>query len=177
MVITQSLIEEAKQDPDRFGQLYDITVNDVYRFIMYRVRNQTIAEDLTSETYMKVLHYLQDFDPARGQFLNWLYTIAANTIRDYYRKANRECQLEETTELTMGIHDERLEQIEMQDQMLTLIHQLTEDQREVVLFRYYHDLKLKDIAIQMNKSENAVKQLLLRAVNRLKKAWEGREAL
>ena len=102
-----ALVELARKgDADAFGLLYDHYQASVYRFLYYRTRSSTLAEDLTSETFFRALRSMTNFRWQGKDFGAWLMTIARNLATDHF-KAGR-TRLEMTTE-DMGQHDDATE--------------------------------------------------------------------
>ena len=102
-----ALVELARKgDSEAFGMLYDHYQGSVYRFLFYRTRSSTLAEDLTSETFFRALRNMQNFRWQGKDFGAWLMTIARNLATDHF-KAGR-TRLEMTTE-DMGLHDDATE--------------------------------------------------------------------
>ena len=107
-----ALVELARGgDAEAFGQLYDHYHGSVYRFLFYRTRSTTLAEDLTSETFFRALRSMAGFRWQGKDFGAWLMTIARNLCTDHF-KAGR-TRLELTTE-DMGPHDDATEGPERQ---------------------------------------------------------------
>src|SRR5947207_925005 len=77
-----------KRDPDAFARLYDRYVTSIYRFVLLKVPSKEIAEDLTSEAFLKCLQYLQT-QPNVKNIRALLYRIARNLVVDYYRKTEQ----------------------------------------------------------------------------------------
>ena len=102
-----ALVELARAgDKDAFGLLYDHYASSVHRFLYYRTRSQTLAEDLTSETFFRALRSMSSFRWQGKDFGAWLMTIARNLATDHF-KAGR-TRLELTTD-DMGQHDDATE--------------------------------------------------------------------
>ena len=102
-----ALVELARKgDTEAFGLLYDHYQGSVYRFLFYRTRSSTLAEDLTSETFFRALRSMNNFRWQGKDFGAWLMTIARNLATDHF-KAGR-TRLEMTTE-DMGLHDDATE--------------------------------------------------------------------
>ena len=76
----QLLIEAAQRDPSRFGELYEANFEKVYAFIVRRVRDRDVAQDLTAEVFHQALANLRRFEWRGLPFCAWLYRIAANAI-------------------------------------------------------------------------------------------------
>ncbi len=85
-ITEKALVERAKTDSAAFGILYDIYLGQIYGFILKRVGNVAVAEDITSLTFEKALRKLKDFHWQNVSFGAWLYTIAANAVTDHFRE-------------------------------------------------------------------------------------------
>ena len=72
-------------EAEAFGALYDRYVEQVYRYVFYRVRNEAEAEDVTSDVFMRALRAIPKYEP-RQAFLAWLYRIARNAVIDRSRR-------------------------------------------------------------------------------------------
>ena len=160
-------------DAEAFGQLYDHYQGSVYRFVYYRTRSQTLAEDLTSETFLRALRNMSGFRWQGKDFGAWLMTIARNLCTDHY-KAGR-TRLELTTE-DMGAHDDATEGPEnavlatlANEVLLDGLRQLSDEQRDCLIMRFLQGLSIAETAAVLGRSEGAVKQLQLRGVRNLAK--------
>jgi RNA polymerase sigma-70 factor (ECF subfamily) len=164
-----SLIRRAQSgDAGAFGRLYDAGVDRIYRYIFFRVTDLEIAEDLTSEVFLKAWENLHRYRPG-GPFIAWLYTIARNTVIDHYRTRKQSVSLDETV-IKLDPHLE--EKVDLQDEVETLkraMQHLTDQQREVLTLRFLVELDTGQIAGRMRKSEGAVRALQMRALQALAK--------
>ncbi len=169
-----ALVELARGgDSEAFGQLYDHYQGSVYRFVFYRTRSQTLAEDLTSETFLRALRNMSGFRWQGKDFGAWLMTIARNLCTDHF-KAGR-TRLEMTTE-DMGVHDDATEGPEnavlagLTNEVLLLgLRELSDEQRDCLIMRFLQGLSIAETAEVLGRSEGAVKQLQLRGVRNLAK--------
>jgi len=167
-----ALVELARGgDSEAFGQLYDHYQGSVYRFVYYRTRSQTLAEDLTSETFLRALRNMSGFRWQGRDFGAWLMTIARNLCTDHF-KAGR-TRLEQTTE-DMGVHDDATEGPEnavmaglTNELLLDGLRQLSDEQRDCLIMRFLQGLSIAETAEVLGRSEGAVKQLQLRGVRNL----------
>ena len=82
----KELIERAKRDPEAFGKIYDENYPKIFGYILKRVANLDIAQDITSETFLKALRNLWKFHWQNISISAWLYRIANNEIANYFRK-------------------------------------------------------------------------------------------
>lgn len=169
-----ALVELARAgDKDAFGLLYDHYQASVYRFLFYRTRSQTLAEDLTSETFFRALRSMDSFRWQGKDFGAWLMTIARNLTTDHF-KAGR-TRLEMTTE-DMSPHDDATEGPEnaviaglTNEALLKALTELPTEQRECLIMRFLQGLSIAETALALGRSDGAVKQLQLRGVRNLAK--------
>ncbi len=158
------LIEAAQRDPRRFSELYEGNFERVFAFVMRRVRDRDIAEDITAEVFHQALARLQQFEWRGVPFSAWLIRIAANAITDRWQKTNRETELPPEELEDAGADDE----IERRAMLFQLVDGLPEDQRLVVVKRFVEQRTIREIATELGRSEGAVKQLQFRALQTLR---------
>jgi RNA polymerase sigma factor (sigma-70 family) len=168
----RELVERAKKDAEAFALLYDLYIDDVFRFVLYKVQNKHIAEDIVSETFEKAIKKIGSFQWQGYRFSTWLYTIARNIIIDNARKHKIELSLEEVFSFTK---DEELETLEdgvlRKTRILKLvreIEELSEEQREIIYLRYIKELSVKETMDITGKSVDSVKSMTKRALQNLK---------
>jgi RNA polymerase sigma-70 factor, ECF subfamily len=169
-----ALVELARKgDSDAFGMLYDHYQGSVYRFLFYRTRSSTLAEDLTSETFFRALRNMQNFRWQGKDFGAWLMTIARNLATDHF-KAGR-TRLELATE-DMGVHDDATEGPEhtvlaslTNEILLKSLTELPSEQKDCLIMRFLQGMSIAETAAVLGRSEGAVKQLQLRGVRNLAK--------
>jgi RNA polymerase sigma-70 factor, ECF subfamily len=169
-----ALVELARKgDADAFGMLYDHYQPSVYRFLFYRTRSSTLAEDLTSETFFRALRSMNNFRWQGKDFGAWLMTIARNLATDHF-KAGR-TRLELTTE-DMALHDDATEGPEStvlagltNEILLRALTELPPEQRDCLVMRFLQGMSIAETAEVLGRSDGAVKQLQLRGVRNLAK--------
>jgi RNA polymerase sigma-70 factor, ECF subfamily len=169
-----ALVELARGgDTEAFGLLYDHYQASVYRFLFYRTRSTTLAEDLTSETFFRALRSMTSFRWQGKDFGAWLMTIARNLATDHF-KAGR-TRLELATE-DMGAHDDATEGPEAtvlagltNELLLTALKELPDEQRDCLIMRFLQGMSIAETAAVLGRSDGAVKQLQLRGVRNLAK--------
>ena len=168
------LVEAAQRDPARFGDLYEAHFELIYGFIIRRVCDRSLAEDLTSEVFHKALAGLPKYENRGTPFGAWLIRIAANAVIDHAKRAGRETgPLEDVPEPSA---QPDLEALERQGQLFRLVNQLPLDQRQVILHRFVEQKSIREIAQELGRSEGAVKQLQFRALQSLRSRMEGAHA-
>ncbi|PIZ93067.1 MAG: hypothetical protein COX82_03420, partial [Candidatus Magasanikbacteria bacterium CG_4_10_14_0_2_um_filter_41_10] len=134
------------KDPDAFATLYDAYISKMYRFISFKVGNRHIAEDLTSDLFLKLWEYLTTGKQSDIQSLNGLiYRMARNLVVDHYRKSatTKECPLDDLLHLsdTANITEQVHMDIEVAN-ILTHIRSLKQEYQEVLLLRYIEELSI-----------------------------------
>lgn len=168
----RELVERAKEDPDAFGALYDRYFPQIYRFAFSKVRDQSLAEDVTSEVFFKALKNIKRYTYEGHPFSSWLYQITVNQVADHYRgPVGKEVDLEETASMPSSepsVLDEVVRR-ERSRQVWSLIDRLPVQQRTAMILKFGEDRKIDDIAVIMGKSSGAVKLLLHRGVERLRR--------
>ena len=172
------LILQAKQgDKQAIAALYNGHVDAIYRYVWPRVRDETIAEDLTAQVFLKALEGLPAYEPSGKPFLAWLYRIAYARVVDHWRKQERRATL--PLEDTMPAREPRpMDLLEAEDDWVTavdLLAQLTDDQQEVLMLRFIGEMSLSEVAETMGKTLGATKAVQHRALASLARLLEERE--
>ena len=166
----RTLIEAAQADPARFVDLYERHFNHVYAYVIRRTGSRTEAEDITSTVFERALTNLPRFEWRGVPFVAWLYRIAANALADRQRATERDSQ-----DPPPDVPDERESQeIERRAMVFDLVGRLSDAQRQVIEMRFMDEKSIREIAVALDRSEGAVKQLQLRALENLRKSMEGR---
>jgi RNA polymerase sigma-70 factor (ECF subfamily) len=157
------LIEAAQRERSHFADLYEQNFNRVYAFIARRTAGREEAQDLTAEVFHQALASLASFKWQGTPFIAWLYGIAANVLSAHWHKLGRDPeQLAEDWE--QGGTDE----IERRAMLAELVEALLPDQRTVILRRFIEQRSIREVAQELGRSEGAVKQLQLRALENLR---------
>jgi RNA polymerase sigma-70 factor (ECF subfamily) len=166
----RALVEAAQADPARFVDLYDRHFHRVYAYVIRRTGVRVEAEDITSEVFERALTNLSRFEWRGVPFVAWLYRIAANALADRRRKIIRD-----SSDPPPDVPDGReSDEIERRTMLYQLVDRLPEAQRRVIEMRFVEEKSLREIAAALDRSEGAVKQLQLRALQNLRKSMEGR---
>lgn len=172
----QEIVSRAQSNPDSFAPLYDHYFPKIYNYIYHRVQNTQLAEDLVSETFYKALSNIKKFHWQDRTFACWLYTIARNQVIDQFRKQKPvliDDSKGEMTEPEVNSPEEKVLRDITTEEIFEVIKTLSPDQQDALLLRFYEDLKIKEIALVLNKNEGAVKALLFRGLKSLRKKLKG----
>jgi RNA polymerase sigma-70 factor, ECF subfamily len=161
----RALIEAAQADPARFVDVYDRYVDRLYAYVSRRAGSRSVAEDITSEVFHQALANLPRFEWRGAPFAAWLYRIAANALADHWRRQNRESH-----DSVPDLPDTREhEELQRRVSLFQLVDRLPDLQRRVIEMRFVEDMSIRDIAAALDRSQGAVKQLQLRALENLRK--------
>ena len=163
-----SLIAFAKNKNQKAQtQLINLFWVDVFSFVMKKVQDEHVADELTVSVFSKVLAKLDLFDP-NFQFKTWILTIAQNTIIDYWRKKSREN--EDSTDNFDGFKnhlalspEELLISEEDQKQILSIIESLDATYQDIIKLRFFEEKSIKEIAVELNISIANTKVRIMRA--------------
>ena len=172
-----ALVTLAQQgDGEAFGQIYDRYVDNVYRYLYYRLGSHPLAEDLTSETFVRALRRIDSFTWQGRDIGAWFMTIARNLVTDHVKSSRY--RLEVTTGDMLdadradadgrGTEDTVLEHLR-NTELLQAVKELKPEQQECIVLRFLQGLSVAETAQVMRRSEGAIKQLQLRAVRALAK--------
>ena len=155
-----------------FSKIYDQYVEKIYRFIFLKVNSQEVAQDLTSETFLRTW---QKFSQAKGNPIEnpqaFLYQTARNLVIDYYREKGRAQVV--SAELAPIIDPRQdLEEKAMLRSDLNMIRialaSLSEEYQDVIIWHYLDDLPIREVAKMLGRTEEATRVLLHRALKALK---------
>ena len=160
-------------DHEAFGELYDRYVDVVYRYIYYRVSNPTLAEDLTSETFLRALRRITSYTWQGRDFGAWLVTIARNLIADHFKSGRYRMEVATSDLIEAGAdrsedgpENEVLTSI-TNEALLEAVKRLNPEQQECVSLRFLQGMSVAETAAIMGKNEGAIKALQYRAVKSL----------
>lgn len=165
------LVEAAQQDPARFAELYEQNFHRVYAYIACRVGDRHQAEDLTAEVFREALAGIRKFEWRGVPFAAWLLRIASRAVADHWKRAGRELG-DPVQEGDRPAPDET----ERNAILFQMVDRLPETQFRVIHMRFVEQKSIREIALELDRSEGAVKQLQLRAIENLRAQMEGAHA-
>jgi RNA polymerase sigma-70 factor, ECF subfamily len=171
----------AAQDGDTsaFGRLYDRYVDVVYRYVLFRLGDRDLAEDVTSETFLRALRRITSVSYQGRDVGAWFVTIARNLVLDHVKSSRFKLEVvtDEVTEprsapfsvgatAQVGPEQEAISRA-TRAELLRCVAELGDDQRECIVLRFLQGLSVAETAEIMNRNEGAIKALQHRAVRRL----------
>jgi len=153
----------------------------VFAFIMSKVKNRDITEDIFQDTFIKVINSLQKGKyNEEGKFLPWMMRISHNLVIDHFRKESKMRKIRPTLEFDIfdviddgsKNQEEIMIQTQVHSDLKILIEQLPSDQKEVLKMRYFEDLSFKEISDLTDSSINTALGRMRYALINLRKLAE-----
>ena len=161
-------------DPQAITKIHEAYFPSVYRYAHYRVGDEKVAEDLASETFIRLLEAIHAGKGPKTSLRGWLMGTISNLVNDYYRKVYHQAdeQLHEGIQTAHGDPVSLAELRVEQEIVRKGFSHLTPDQQHVLALRFGSGCSLAETAEILGKKTNAVKQLQYRALSALRKQIE-----
>ena len=153
-----------------FSKIYDKCIDKIYRFIFLKVSSREITQDLCSETFLRGWEAYKN-NPKIDNPSAFLYRIARNLVIDYYRQKGRNQFVSPDTVAIVDPDPSQEEKAVFNSdlgQVKAVLADLKEDYQNVIVWRYLDDLSIPEVAKMMEKSEDATRVTLHRALKALK---------
>ena len=173
--VVDSLVQAAKTERDAFGELFDVFYPAILAYCVRRLVMRDVAEDLTSEVFLKVAANIRQFSGITAEdFRRWLFRIATNEINAYLRQTNRRRELLKAS-VALGKIDASVstpvfngeEPVDWKD-LYRELGQLSDREQSIISLRFFAGLKHDQIADVLNAQPNAVRTALSRALVRMR---------
>lgn len=170
-----ALVQQAAMgDRSAFTALYEIHVDRVFRHVRYQVGDDSDAEDITQDVFIKAWKSVPKYKPTGAPFVTWLIVIARNAIIDYYRSKKHTHHLDENYDPQGGIDpvasvESDFGNAEIRDAVL----KLKGDKKTVVIMRFVDGFSYEEIARALGKHSGAVRVIQHRALKELKEMLGG----
>lgn len=178
IILTQAQIVEKLGNTlaDTFAGLYEQYLPKVYRYISYRVTDTSTAEDLTSAVFEKALTKFKTYQAEKAQFSTWVFTIARNTLIDYFRSAGKtrtvplEAAFSFQSDTAVQEENERLEDLSL---LKTCLARLSQVEQEIISLKFGAEMTNRQIAGTLALTESNVGVILFRAIRKLRDDFKG----
>ncbi len=167
--------------PIDFAVLFREHYPRVYRYVRYRVSDDTLAEDLTAEAFERAYRSRASYDPARGAFSTWIGRIAHNHVSNYLSSQGRRAGFEvdmtdiaqfESIAVAEAHPEAQIIAREGLQRLRECLERLTDRDREVIALRFGGETRNKDIAELLGLNAHSVSVIILRALERLRGCQE-----
>ncbi|WP_245533161.1 RNA polymerase sigma factor [Coprothermobacter platensis] len=174
MVDEIKLIDRIKHGDRRaLDTLVKAYYQNVFAYFYYHTQNRETAMDLTQEVFVKVVASIETYEN-RGRFRSWLFTICANHLRNHwkYGSTHDEYELEEESEEDMAVS---WQNITDSTDLLNALSQISTDQRDCVILKYYYGFTSREIAEMLHIKEPTVKARIRYGLSKIAKLLRGDE--
>jgi RNA polymerase sigma-70 factor (ECF subfamily) len=175
-VLAQTISQCVAGDTTSFAGVFDGYFKRVFSYIRYRCDDDALADDLTAQTFERVLARIGDYDPARGPFAAWMFGIARNAVNDHFRARRRfpwipldwfqqDAAPDPDPETTL------IDQ-EMEAELVAALVQLARRERDVLGLKFAGELTNREIAALTGLKESNVGVIVFRAIQKLRRMME-----
>lgn len=164
-------IKESGKDPSAFAGLYNKYFRQIYLFVLKRIDDQDISDDITSQVFMKAMLNLHKYEFKGLPFSAWLYRIASNEVNYYFRKSGKmRCISIEDAGLNR-LMDEISENdnSDSEENLLKAFQNLSQEEIQILELRFFENNSFKEVGYILNITENNAKVKTYRALDKLKK--------
>lgn len=152
-----------------FEQIYLLLVDDLYVYVRGQCRNDAVAEDVVSSVFLKAWKSAKHYRAGSDSFRRWIFTIARNEMRDHWRLSQRTFPLPARDFEDRSAPESPEPSPETRAGVTRALSLLTEDQRQVIVLRYFNGKSNEEIARVMSKREGAVRALQMRALQHMRR--------
>ncbi len=166
----QKLLAGIRQlDNESLTEVHKLYYPAIFRYIALRVGGHELAEDLTSEVFVRLLNAVNERSAPSRTLRGWLYGVASRVVADFHRQRYREERVKVETLESSESNDPAtvVSQRQTLKELSAALSQLTGEQQEVIALRFGSGMPIRQVAETIGKSEGAVKQLQARAVAKL----------
>jgi len=160
-----------KLDQQTISAVYDQHFSEVYRYVLYRIGDATVAEDIASDVFVRLLEAVQNGNSPQTNIKGWLIGTASHVVIDHMRRKYRRPE-EEISDAEPDRSPSVAAEVDEREQNRVVneaYEQLTPEQQHVLALRFGQGYSLEETAASMNKNVNAIKALQFRALAALQR--------
>lgn len=166
-----TIVKECQDgDLTNFGKIYDEYIRKIYDFVYYKTHHRETAEDIVSNVFIKALNNIKTVDLRKASFKTWLYTIARNTVIDYYRTKKIDKDIDDVWDLASK--GDVIKDIDIKNRIKEIesyLENIKSEHRDILIMRVWQGMSYKEIAEVMGKSEASCKMMYGRVIKKLRK--------
>jgi RNA polymerase sigma-70 factor (ECF subfamily) len=167
----QALDGLQRSDAQAIGAIYDQYFSEVFRYVRYRINDDTAAEDIASDVFVRLLEAAQKRQGPQSSLRGWLIATASHAVNDHLRRQYRrpvEALSESLADHGSSVHSQ-VDAREQNRMVRSAYAQLTSEQQHVLALRFGQGYSLEETALHLQKNINAVKALQFRALASLQR--------
>jgi RNA polymerase sigma-70 factor (ECF subfamily) len=165
------LIEQARQDRQAFGELYEMHVDRIYNYVYYRTGNQHDAEDLTARVFFRAAQHISHYQDQGAPFAAWLFAITRNMLANWYRDSGKWKLIPFDNMLRQQVEDGpeySTEKGQDRELLLAAIRRLPAERQDLLILKFVERMTNSEIGQMMGRSEGAIKSLYHRTLSALR---------
>ena len=169
--LKEVFLQAKNGDNNAFTALFEDFYKPIFSYIFLRLRDREVSKDLTQDVFLKIYTSIDRVYVPTSSPLAYFYTVAKNTLIDYFRKKKDVFVSEDffgTIEDTADSEETKVDEKITLERVMVHITALPEDQEQAILLRYIDDKTYPEIARVLGKNEDAVRQLVSRALKTLR---------
>lgn len=186
--IERKLIEQAKKNPEAFGELFDAHYRQIFGYVLRRVGDVETARDITADVFVQAFSNIGRFHWRGIRFASWLYRIASNTIASHFRGRRPTASLDALTEVGFEPKDDADMQAELlaaeaeveRHQQFLIIQQLltklSGKYQEVIALRFFEEKSIAEIAEILGRPEGTITSQIARGLAQLQQRYAQQNA-
>ncbi|MEM7548185.1 MAG: RNA polymerase sigma factor [Bacteroidota bacterium] len=166
------IITDAKRDISYFEPIYEKFYDKILRFTFRRVDSVDMAADLTAQTFLKAMADLPKYQVRGISILNWLYKIASNEVKQYYRKTKQEksIYLEEEDIYRIKYEEPEGQESEFEkEKLIVVLNKISISDLEIIELKFFEGLTFEEISYIKQMKLSAVKMKVYRSLEKLRK--------
>lgn len=157
-------------------EIFDNYYDRIYKFFIYRTNNTHLSEELTSAVFEKIVVNIDRYKDKESNFNAWIFTIARNTMYDYFRsdKSNSKRSIDDYEEILIArdnVEDE-VSKKEKDKEIFKMLNSLTDRERSIIAYKFGAGLKNIEIGEIMNLSSSNIGSILYRSLKKLRALME-----
>lgn len=172
----EQVIRAAQKDISHFEVLYNKHYESIFRYVFRQVGDEDETSDITSKVFLNAMNAIPKYECRGLPFGAWLFRIASNETKKYFRKnKTRTLSLEDTNLKKIMVCDELEDNEAMIKMVNKLVQELDDEEIKILELKFFDDKNFKEIAYVMDKKESTVKMRMYRALNKIKTLYESKD--
>lgn len=158
-------------DRETIDQIFELYYSDLYRYINYKIDHIDLAEEMASEVFIRLIEVTKKNRFPETNIKGWLFVTASHIVADHYRKIYKKPETMLNDDIVDGNANlvEEVDDKEKKRLLVEAMRKLTNDQQEVINYRFNLEYSIEETARLMEKNDNSIKQLQFRALSALRK--------
>jgi RNA polymerase sigma-70 factor (ECF subfamily) len=170
----ETLIVNAKSDPQAFKPLYEKYFKRTFLFVLHRVGDKSSSADITSQVFLKALLNIEKFNFRGVPFCAWLFRIALNECNDYFRKNSRHRIVTIEDEMVGNLYEELFDdnrEEDLRERLPFILQRLSVEELQIIELRFFEQRPFKEVADITCITENYAKVKVYRILEKMRKLF------